>query len=140
MPEKAQKYIVEHLEDDGAGGYIATKAGFLRSKSLTREKETIDSSSDEDPDNATSVAGMKSFGFEFGALYVYDDVGQQKVEAAYDAELPERWRLTNNVTGALAFDGLAHVTSLELTGSTNELLEYSISMEGTGALNKTTIA
>lgn len=137
MAEKGQDYIVELTSD---GGTTYEKIGFLRSKTLSRSKETIDTSSDEDPDWASSIPGMRSFNVENGGLYVYDDLGQQAVEAAYDSDDPVGLRLTNNVAGAKQYAGDAHITQLDLEFATNEVVKYSVSWQGTGPVTASDVA
>jgi len=85
---------------------------------------------------------MRSWSIDAEALYVYDDAGQLAVEAAFASNDPVEVVLTSAeaTAGAYEFAGTAFVTELELEFETNEVVGYSISMEGTGPLTRAVIA
>ena len=148
MPVKSQDILLEIAPATTVGASTPADAdfdtiGYLRSKGLTRSTATIDTSSDNDPDNTSAIPGMKSFNFSGEALYVYDDTGQQAIETAYDAQDSDNlpWmRLTSNTVGDNEFIGQVIITELDLApGSTNEVATYSISTEGVGAITKQAI-
>ena len=147
-PEKAQNYILEVAPPTAKGAAIPSaatfeKVGFTRTKGLTRSTGAIDTVSDENPDNDDAIPGMKSFAFSGDGLFVYDDAGQQAIEDAYDTQDSDNYpwfRITSNTSGANEYVGQVIITQLEgPSGSTNEVLTYSISTRGIGVLTKQAI-
>ena len=143
MPDKAQNFILEVAPGTAKGAPIPAdaefvKVGFTRTKGVTQSTETIDDSSDEDPNNASAVPGMDSFNFNADGLYVYDDAGQEAIQAAKDNQGANSFpwfRLTPNKEGEKEYIGQAIITEIGgPEGSTNEMLAYSLSTQGVGAL------
>ena len=137
-----QRFILETSQDDAQ----YTKVGSMRSKQLQRSKAMIETSSDEDPGWSTTIAGQRSWSMSGETLYVYDNAGQEAIEAAYESDDPVHFRLTQidqagePVVGSNQFKGLAHVTEASLQASTNEVVTYSLSAQGTGPLVRTAVA
>jgi predicted secreted protein len=137
MAERGQDYTVTA---DG------TALGFLRTKELTRNLDTIDTSSDDNPDFASFIAGQRNWGLTGEALYVFDDAGQQIIEAAMvelDGTPPSNdpiefvFEPLSAETGQLTYTGNGFVTEATLEASTNEVVMYSLSIQGTGTLAAT---
>ncbi len=119
------------LEVSATGGSAFTKVGFMRSKSLERQLETIDTTSDENPDWAATMAGSRSWSISGGSLFVYDNAGQELIEAAYSSNAAYSFRFS---VGGGTYTGQAFVTGLTIEGSTNEVATYAITITGTGPL------
>jgi predicted secreted protein len=137
VPRRGQDLILEI----SAAGSSFTTVGLLRSKSLTRALSTIETSNDDSPEWATSITGQRSWGISGGALYVYDDAGQVLIEAAYAANTAYTFRIKrrDGATGSIQWTGTGFVTQADLQASTNEVIQYSLSVTGTGPLVATAI-
>jgi predicted secreted protein len=138
MAERGQDYILQA----SAAGTEFTTIGRLTNVSLSREKETIETNNFDSPNDAESIAGMKSWSLSAEALYFYTNAGQILIEAAFASTAPYHFRLTSaaGTVGAFQFTGQGHVTSLELDFETNEVVPYSFEIEGTGILTRAAIA
>lgn len=140
MPETGQSYVLEVAAPTALGETLPTsfdQIGYTTSKGISRSRETIDASSDNNPDFTHVIPGMQSFTFDSEALFVYDDVGQDALESAFDSQGDDNFawfRLTNNITGADEFIGQVVITELSIEAATNEVVTYTISTEGVGPL------
>lgn len=143
MAERGQDYILQGSDD---GGTTWTPIGKLTSITLNRGRDTTETNNFDSPDDAESIATMRNWGISGGALYVYDDPGQEIVESARElsgAEDPYQWRLTpvdQTRTGVYQFTGSGHVTDATIEFETNEVVAYNLEVEGTGGLTRATIA
>ncbi len=139
MPETGQKYILQISEDDST----YTPVGKMTSFGLTRSRETIETNNFDSPDDAEHIAGMKSWSMDGEALYVYDDTGQQLIETAFaQTATTYYFKLTSDAgtAGVYEFYGQGTITELEISGATNEVVTYTISIEGTGAVTREAIS
>lgn len=138
MAQRGQDYALEISAD----GVAYTKVGKLTSASLGRQRETTDTNNFDEPDWKESISTMRSWDIDGEALYVYDDAGQVVLEAAYESNEAYFFRLTEvaQTVGAFEFTGRGFVTDASLEFSTNEVVTYSVSVEGTGPLVRAAIA
>ena len=138
-----QKFIIETSLDEGA---TFKKVGSMQTKQLSRTRQTIETSSDDNPNWSEKITGQRSWGISGEALYVYDNEGQQAIEAAYESDDPVLFRFTQidqqgtPVVGSNQFTGQGLVTDASLQASTNEVVKYSLSIEGTGALTRSSVS
>jgi TP901-1 family phage major tail protein len=121
------------------GGGSKTPVGYMQSKELSRSADTVDTSNDDEPDWATSLLTQRSWGINGSALYVYDDPGQEAVEEAYENDDPATFHLEpRNPDGSdYKFEGQGHLTDASISAETNEAIEYSLEVEGTGPVTRT---
>jgi len=110
--------------------------------SLSRERETTETNNFDSPNWTESISTMRNWSISAEALYVYTDAGQVAIEAAFASNTAVAVTLTSTAgtTGAFQFTGNAWVTSLELEFETNEVVSYSIDIEGTGELTRSAIS
>jgi TP901-1 family phage major tail protein len=138
MAERGQDYILEI----SSTGTAFTKVGKLTSLSLSRERDTTETNNFDSPDWAESISAMRSWSIDSDALYVYTDAGQAILEAAYASNDPHYFLITSaaGTVGTFEFQGQGYITEASLEFETNEVVAYSISVEGTGPLTRTAIA
>ena len=139
MAETGQKYVLEITLN---GGTTYTKVGKLTSASLGRERETTETNNFDSPDWKESISTMRSWSIDGEALYVYDDAGQQAIESAYAQDDAAGFRITSaaGTVGVYEFTGDGFVTEASIEFETNEVVTYSLSVEGTGPLVRAAIA
>lgn len=138
MPELGQDYVLEASAD----GSTYTTVGKLQSLSLSRERGTVDTNNFDSPDWQESLSTMRSWSIDGEALYVYDDAGQAIIEAAYAANAAYYFKITSadGTVGVFEYSGQGFVTDASVEFETNEVVTYSLSVQGTGALTRAAIS
>jgi TP901-1 family phage major tail protein len=108
-----------------------------RSATLNRDAETIDvTSKDTEGGFTESVQGMKSWSIEADGAYVESDTAYDSLEDAYLAGTEVDCYI--EFPSGKKYAGLAIVTSFPLEIPFDDLVSYSLSLQGTGPLTKTT--
>jgi TP901-1 family phage major tail protein len=132
--ERGQDYILK-ISSNGSSW---TNVGKLTNVSLSREREVIDTANFDDADWASNIAGMRSWSITSEALYVFDDAGQVLVETAFATTTAYYYKIISDAGTATTykFQGQGRITSLEMTFETNEVVAFSIEIEGTGELTR----
>jgi TP901-1 family phage major tail protein len=108
-----------------------------KNATLSRSAETIDATSKDTPGNwKESLPGFKEFSIDADGAFIESDAAYQYLETAFvngenvDVELtfPSGLKYTGNVT----------ITTIDLEFPYDDLVSYSLSLQGNGAL--TTVA
>ena len=134
------------LEGEGRakGDITVNKSALLggqRNATLNRSAETIDATSKDTEGNwMESIAGFKSWGVEMEAAYVADDAAYKVLEDAYLKGdnvyvLIIFGQPTDSSTGN-AMTGEATITDFPIEVPYNDLVTYSLTLTGSGALAK----
>ena len=133
------------LKEGRAVGDITVKKADLlggqRNATLNRSAETIDATSKDTEGNwMESIAGFKSWGIEMEAAYVADDAAYKVLEDAYLKGdnvyvliifgQPSEGSVGNAMTGE------ATITDFPIEVPYNDLVTYSLTLTGSGALAK----
>jgi predicted secreted protein len=102
--------------------------GLTQSKELTYSKETLDATTDDNPDWANYIGGRKEAEFTAEALYDYSQNGFDYLWQAFLSDDAVQMELAGPETGdpKIEFDG--HVTELSRSFETNELNTYSVTV------------
>ena len=112
--------------------------------SLSINVDTIDISTKDSAGNRTLIAGQKSFSLSADGLMDFAGVaGDTEPDEIFTQMITNRTAVTFNfgfdspATGEYSYSGSGIVTSMEITGGTEDAPTYSVSIEGTGALTQT---
>ena len=112
--------------------------------SLSINVDTIDISTKDSAGNRTLIAGQKSFSLSAdGLLDFAGGAGDTEPDEIFTQMITNRTAVTFNfgfdspATGEYSYSGSGIVTSMEITGGTEDAPTYSVSIEGTGALTQT---
>lgn len=130
--------MANHAGSEGLIKVGANTVAEVRSYSLSETADTIEDTTMGDT-SRTYLSSLKSF---TGSLDVYwdeaDTTGQQALSVGSSVTLnvyPE-----GASTGDTYYSGTAIVTGLTITASFDGMVEASITVQGTGALSKSTAA
>ncbi|MEB6213526.1 phage major tail protein, TP901-1 family [Enterococcus casseliflavus] len=105
-----------------------------RGASLSRDAETMDSTSKDSQGWNENLSGFKSWSIDSDGLLVEDDAGYLALEDAYMEGEPVIISLTT--ASGNKYEGKAIVTSLPLDAPYDDLATYEVTFTGTGALAK----
>lgn len=115
--------------------------GGQRNATLNRSAETIDATSKDTEGNwMESIAGFKSWGIEMEAAYVADDAAYKVLEDAYlkgdNVYVLIIFGQPSNESVGNAMTGEATITDFPIEVPYNDLVTYSLTLTGSGALAK----
>lgn len=127
-----QKWILSISVD----GVSYTPVGYMRSKNLQRTRQTIDASSDNDPDWTCVVSGQRSWSIDGEMIDVYDDAGQLLIQAAFASDDEYYFKFSTGVTGETEYLGTGLVTEDSIQSQTNQVVTRRLSVQGVGALTE----
>lgn len=127
-----------------AGDITVNKSALLggqRNATLNRSAETIDATSKDTEGNwMESIAGFKSWGIEMEAAYVADDAAYKVLEDAYlkgdNVYVLIIFGQPSNESVGNAMTGEATITDFPIEVPYNDLVTYSLTLTGSGALAK----
>lgn len=118
-----------------------TKVSHSTNCSLEINNETIDVSTKDSGGWRDILAGMRSWSMS-GDFFQAED-GTLNFEDAFDdvnGRTSVTARISTAVTGDVYYEGTAYVTSISMSGGVEDAHVYSMSLEGTAALSKGTVA
>lgn len=129
------KDFVLQVEDSAGAGTYTTIAG-LRAKTFAKAAEAIDATSHGSNQNREIVdgAGIKSLNVSGSGIMDTDKTTIQRIEDAHDNQTLTNFRLVDSSSGGRTYTASFKITSLEVTGEYNGALEFSISLESSGAV------
>ena len=106
--------------------------GGQRNASLEMSAETIDTTVKTTGGWAAKIPGMKSWTSSCDGVYFLDDAGLSAAQTAFMNGTPVQLDFSNS--SGLAYSGQAVITSMAVEAGQEDIVSYTISFEGTGAL------
>ena len=110
----------------------STVVGGQRNASLEMSAETIDTTVKTTGGWASKITGIKSWTSSCDGIYFVDDAGLEAAQAAFMNGTEVKLDFTNS--SGLAYSGQAVITSMSVEAGQEDVVSYTISFEGTGAL------
>ena len=110
----------------------STVVGGQRNASLEMSAETIDTTVKSTGGWAAKIPGIKSWTSSCDGVYFLDDAGLAAAQTAFmnGTEV----KLEFSKASGLAYSGQAVITSMSVEAGQEDVVSYTISFEGTGAL------
>ena len=106
--------------------------GGQRNASLEMSAETIDTTVKTTGGWASKIPGIKSWTSSCDGVYFVDDAGLDAAQAAFMNGTPVSLEFSNS--SGLSYSGQAVITSMSVEAGQEDVVSYTISFEGTGAL------
>ena len=106
--------------------------GGQRNASLEMSAETIDTTVKSPGGWAAKIPGMKSWTSSCDGVYFLDDAGLSAAQTAFMNGTPVQLEFSKEE--GLAYSGQAVITSMAVEAGQEDIVSYTISFEGTGAL------
>lgn len=106
--------------------------GGQRNGSLEMSSETVETTHKGSEGWATKIAGLKSWTSSCDGVYFVDDAGLQAAKTAFIGGTEVDLEFSNGST--VVYKGKAIITSMSLEAGQEDVVSYTISFEGTGAL------
>ena len=132
------------LKVSPSAGASALKLMHSQTCSLSINVDTIDISTKDSAGNRDLIAGQKSFSLSADGLMDFAGVaGDTEPDEIFTQMITNRTAVTfafgfnSPATGEYSYSGSGIVTSMEMSGGTEDAPTYSVSIEGTGALTQT---
>ena len=110
----------------------STVVGGQRNASLEMSAETIDTTVKTTGGWAAKIPGIKSWTSSCDGVYFVDDAGLEAAQTAFMNGTAVKLDFTNS--SGLAYSGQAVITSMSVEAGQEDVVSYTISFEGTGAL------
>ena len=110
----------------------STVVGGQRNASLEMSAETIDSTVKSTGGWAAKIPGLKSWTSSCDGIYFLDDTGLAAAQTAFMNGNEVKLEFSNS--SGLAYSGQAVITSMSVEAGQEDVVSYTISFEGTGAL------
>lgn len=114
---------------------VWTKVGGQRGASLSRSSDTFDATNKDSLGWKEFEAGFKEWSIEADGLVLTTDIGYVALETAYTSGAKVKVQIID-ANGA-DYTGSAIVTDLPIDMPYDDLVTYSCTLQGTGALTKT---
>ena len=106
--------------------------GGQRNASLEMSAETIDTTVKTTGGWASKIPGIKSWTSSCDGVYFVDDAGLEAAQTAFMNGTPVSLEFSNS--SGLDYSGQAVITSMSVEAGQEDVVSYTISFEGTGAL------
>ena len=106
--------------------------GGQRTATLEMSAETIDTTVKSTGGWAAKIPGMKSWTSSCDGVYFLDDAGLEAAQTAFMNGTAVQLDFSNSA--GLAYSGQAVITSMSVEAGQEDIVSYTISFEGTGAL------
>ena len=110
----------------------STVVGGQRNASLEMSAETIDTTVKTTGGWASKITGIKSWTSSCDGVYFVDDAGLEAAQTAFMNGTPVSLEFSNS--NGLSYSGQAVITSMSVEAGQEDIVSYTISFEGTGAL------
>lgn len=110
----------------------STVVGGQRNASVEMSAETIDTTVKSTGGWASKIPGMKSWTSSCDGIYFLDDTGLEAAQTAFMNGTEVKLEFSN--ASGLAYSGQAVITSMAVEAGQEDVVSYTISFEGTGAL------
>ena len=106
--------------------------GGQRNASLEMSAETIDTTVKSTGGWASKITGIKSWTSSCDGVYFVDDAGLEAAQTAFMNGTAVSLEFSNS--NGLSYSGQAVITSMSVEAGQEDIVSYTISFEGTGAL------
>ena len=106
--------------------------GGQRNASLEMSAETIDTTVKTTGGWAAKIPGIKSWTSSCDGVYFVDDAGLEAAQTAFMNGTAVSLEFSNS--SGLTYSGQAVITSMSVEAGQEDIVSYTISFEGTGAL------
>ena len=106
--------------------------GGQRNASLEMSAETIDTTVKTTGGWASKIPGIKSWTSSCDGVYFVDDAGLEAAQTAFMNGTAVSLEFSNS--NGLSYSGQAVITSMSVEAGQEDIVSYTISFEGTGAL------
>ena len=106
--------------------------GGQRNASLEMSAETIDTTVKTTGGWAAKIPGIKSWTSSCDGVYFVDDAGLEAAQTAFMNGTAVSLEFSNS--NGLTYSGQAVITSMSVEAGQEDIVSYTISFEGTGAL------
>ena len=106
--------------------------GGQRNASLEMSAETIDTTVKTTGGWASKITGIKSWTSSCDGVYFVDDAGLEAAQTAFMNGTAVSLDFSNS--NGLSYSGQAVITSMSVEAGQEDIVSYTISFEGTGAL------
>ena len=110
----------------------STVVGGQRNASLEMSAETIDTTVKSTGGWASKIPGIKSWTSSCDGVYFVDDAGLEAAQTAFMNGTAVSLEFSNS--NGLSYSGQAVITSMSVEAGQEDIVSYTISFEGTGAL------
>jgi len=121
-----------------SGGTLIAHA---TSHTLNLEANMIDVSNKDSAGWAESIVGQKSWSIDIESLFTFDAAyGFEELYDAWTARTSLSVKFSTEVSGDIYFSGTVFVSSIPVEAPLEDATTYSVSLTGTGALTKATVA
>ena len=110
----------------------STVVGGQRNASLEMSAETVDTTVKSTGGWAAKIPGIKSWTSSCDGIYFLDDAGLEAAQTAFMNGTAVNLDFSNS--SGLAYSGQAVITSMSVEAGQEDVVSYTISFEGTGAL------
>ena len=110
----------------------STVVGGQRNASLEMSAETIDTTVKTTGGWASKITGIKSWTSSCDGVYFVDDAGLEAAQTAFMNGTAVSLEFSNS--NGLTYSGQAVITSMSVEAGQEDIVSYTISFEGTGAL------
>ena len=110
----------------------STVVGGQRNASLEMSAETIDTTVKTTGGWASKIPGIKSWTSSCDGVYFVDDAGLEAAQTAFMNGTAVSLEFSNS--NGLTYSGQAVITSMSVEAGQEDIVSYTISFEGTGAL------
>ena len=107
--------------------------GGQRNASVEMSAETIDTTVKTTGGWASKITGIKSWTSSCDGVYFVDDAGLEAAQAAFMNGTAVSLEFSNS--NGLTYSGQAVITSMSVEAGQEDIVSYTISFEGTGALS-----
>lgn len=106
-----------------------------KSGKINRKTASIDASSKDTPGGwKSSVSGMKEWGVDVEGLFIPSDETHKQLGKAFENGTPVCLKLVNMKTKKAMYGGLASLTDYSIDAPYEDMVTYSLTFEGMGAL------
>lgn len=109
--------------------------GGQRNGSLEMSAETIDTTVKSTGGWASKIPGIKSWTSSCDGVYFLDDAGLKAAQTAFMSGTEVKLEFSKGTE--LVYSGQAIITSMSVEAGQEDVVSYTISFEGTGALTTT---
>jgi len=123
------------------GGTTYEPVAEVKEHTITINAEELDATNYDSQGWSENVPGFSSWEVSLTANYIGDDSGQEALRDAVINHTRVMVQLAANYdNGEVAFEGLATITSFEVSSAVDSVVELSLELMGSGPLTTTTLS